>query len=122
MIRRVREASWRAGWPVRSALVGLVRLYRITLGPVFPSGCRFYPTCSVYAEQAIGELGCVRGSALAIWRVLRCSPLTGGGVDRPPRRGWSVGMYDAGIQYDGDVHGHPADLPDAVQASPEAVA
>jgi putative membrane protein insertion efficiency factor len=84
-----------AGWPVRFALLSLVRLYRLTLGQVIGGGCRFYPSCSAYAEQAIAELGVIRGVPLTVWRVLRCSPLSRGGVDYPPKRL----MYDADIQH-----------------------
>lgn len=85
---------WIAGWPVRTSLLVLVRLYRLTLGQVVGGGCRFYPSCSAYAEQAIHDLGAVRGTALTVWRVLRCSPLSKGGVDYPP----TARMYDNDIQ------------------------
>jgi putative membrane protein insertion efficiency factor len=93
----VRRALWTAGWPVRFALLILVRLYRVTLGQVIGGGCRFYPSCSAYAERAIGELGAIRGTALTVWRVLRCSPLSKGGVDYPPGR---QPVYDDDIQED----------------------
>ena len=99
----LRRAIWIAGWPVRFVLLTLVRLYRLTLGQVIGGGCRFYPSCSAYAEQAIGELGAVRGTALTMWRILRCSPLSGGGIDYPPRR-----LYDNDIHQPGVVEGaHP---------------
>jgi putative membrane protein insertion efficiency factor len=84
----IRLRGWvrSAGWPGRIALVSLVRLYRLTLGGVIGGGCRFHPSCSEYAEQAIGELGVLRGVGLTVWRVLRCSPLSRGGVDYPPKR------------------------------------
>jgi putative membrane protein insertion efficiency factor len=91
---RARRVLWIAGWPVRFSLLTLVRLYRLTLGQVIGGGCRFYPSCSAYAEQAIGELGAIRGTALTVWRVLRCSPLSKGGVDHPPTRS----------TYDTDIH------------------
>jgi uncharacterized protein len=83
---RVRRALWIAGWPVRALLLMAIWVYRVTLGGMLGGGCRFHPSCSAYAESAIRELGAVRGVGLATWRVLRCSPLTGGGVDYPPRR------------------------------------
>jgi putative membrane protein insertion efficiency factor len=89
----LRRPLWVMGWPVRLLLLTLVRLYRLTLGQVIGGGCRFYPSCSAYAEQAIGELGAIRGTALTVWRVLRCSPLSKGGVDYPPERP----MYDVDI-------------------------
>jgi putative membrane protein insertion efficiency factor len=86
----IRRALWVAGWPVRAVLLGLIALYRMTLSPVMGGRCRFYPSCSAYAEQAIRNTGAVRGVALSIWRILRCSPLTAGGVDHPPGP-----LYDA---------------------------
>jgi putative membrane protein insertion efficiency factor len=80
----LRRIAWAAGWPLRAALVGAIRVYRITLSGMLGGQCRFHPTCSAYAEEVVAELGAVRGVALSTWRVLRCSPLTAGGVDFPP--------------------------------------
>jgi putative membrane protein insertion efficiency factor len=95
-----------AGWPIRMLLLGLVRGYRLTLGPVVGGRCRFYPSCSAYAEEAIRELGALRGVGLAVWRVLRCSPLSAGGVDYPPGHGehGRAPVYDDAIQ-PGDIGG-----------------
>ena len=79
-----RGAAWTIGTPVRLTLVGLIRLYRSTIGLLLGGRCRFHPSCSAYAEQAIAELGVLRGGALAVWRVLRCGPWTSGGIDHPP--------------------------------------
>ena len=97
--RRLSAVAWMAGWPARQALLLLVRGYRLTLGKAIGGGCRFHPSCSAYAEQAIAELGALRGTALAAWRVVRCSPLTAGGVDYPPRpaRRRRPAPYDAAI-------------------------
>jgi uncharacterized protein len=70
-------------WP-GAALVGLLRLYKRWLSPALPSACRYTPTCSEYAVQAIQKYGAVRGTILATWRVLRCHPWGGHGYD-PPR-------------------------------------
>ena len=78
------RALWHAGWPARQALILPIRLYRWTLAGVFGGNCRFYPSCSAYATLAIERNGVLRGVALAVWRVLRCSPLCEGGVDHPP--------------------------------------
>ena len=86
MKQRVRPWLWSAGAPVRLAEMIVIRVYRLTLSPVLGSRCRFHPSCSEYAEQAVREVGALRGSILAIWRILRCSPLSGGGVDYPPVR------------------------------------
>jgi uncharacterized protein len=93
---RARELCWRAGAPVRGAAVGLIRLYQATIGRGLGARCRFHPTCSAYAVGAIEAVGVVRGTALAVWRLARCSPLSAGGVDYPPRR------------YDGVLHAREA--------------
>jgi uncharacterized protein len=64
-----------------AALVAPIRLYQRFVSPAFAPRCRYYPTCSSYAVQAIRELGPVRGSILAGWRLLRCNPFSHGGVD-----------------------------------------
>jgi uncharacterized protein len=61
--------------------VGLVWLYRLTLGALFPATCKYHPSCSEYAMQAVRRHGLVRGSALAGWRLLRCNPWSRGGFD-----------------------------------------
>ena len=55
--------------------------YQRIISPGLPRRCRYEPTCSRYAVQAIGEYGILRGSVLAVWRVLRCNPLSRGGYD-----------------------------------------
>jgi len=82
----MRTWARRAGAPPRLVELIAIRLYRSTLSQAFGGHCRFHPSCSEYAEQAVRELGALRGSALAMWRILRCSPLTAGGVDYPPAR------------------------------------
>jgi putative membrane protein insertion efficiency factor len=61
--------------------MGLVHVYRWTLGPVFGGRCKYYPSCSQYALDALREFGLVKGSLLAGWRLLRCNPWSHGGVD-----------------------------------------
>ena len=71
----------------RELLIALVRLYQIVLGPVLGGHCRFEPTCSAYFIDALRERGVVMGVLIGIWRVLRCHPLSKGGLDPvPPRR------------------------------------
>jgi len=82
----VRRALWWAGLPARALLLGLIRAYRRTFRGAFGGRCRFHPSCSTYADEAIRVHGAAKGSALALWRLLRCSPLTAGGVDPVPRR------------------------------------
>ena len=66
---------------MRLALVGLIRVYQLLLSPLLPPACRFYPSCSQYALDAIGEYGVVHGLWLATLRVARCNPWHPGGVD-----------------------------------------
>jgi hypothetical protein len=86
-VTRVRSVLWIAGVPARLVLIGLVKAYRATLSGWLGSQCRFYPTCSHYAEDAIRTHGALRGVLMAAWRIARCGPFTDGGVDHvPPRR------------------------------------
>jgi putative membrane protein insertion efficiency factor len=62
-------------------LVAPIRLYQRLISPAIARRCRYYPTCSSYAVEAIRELGPIRGTILAAWRVLRCNPWSHGGVD-----------------------------------------
>lgn len=81
-----------AAIPAR-VLLGCIRLYQLTLSPVLPvvfgsnCGCRFYPSCSHYAAEAVRTHGALRGAGLSLWRVMRCNPLSAGGSDPvPPAR------------------------------------
>ncbi len=67
--------------PVRIVLVWGVRGYQTFISPGLPGRCRYYPSCSQYAIDAITEYGVLRGFVLASWRVLRCNPLSHGGYD-----------------------------------------
>jgi len=66
---------------VRYLAIGLVRLYRSTLGLLFAGRCKYHPTCSQYAIDALQEFGVVRGVTLSAWRLVRCNPWSHGGVD-----------------------------------------
>jgi len=67
---------------VKYAGVALVFVWRWTLGLLTPAGtCKYHPSCSQYAIDALREFGLVRGGALATWRLLRCNPWSHGGVD-----------------------------------------
>jgi len=70
-----------------TGLVWLVRLYQATVSPLLGPCCRYAPSCSAYAVEALQKHGVWRGLALAAWRVLRCHPLAKGGYDPvPPAR------------------------------------
>jgi putative membrane protein insertion efficiency factor len=62
----------------------LLQGYKLLISPLLPPACRFYPTCSVYAVEAIEKFGALRGSYLAIKRLLRCHPWHPGGYDPVP--------------------------------------
>jgi putative membrane protein insertion efficiency factor len=70
-------------WP-QAALLGAVRGYRFFLSPWLGSACRFEPTCSVYALEALGRHGAAAGVALTVGRVGRCHPWCAGGLDPVP--------------------------------------
>jgi putative membrane protein insertion efficiency factor len=66
------------------AALGLLRLYKILISPMFTGSCRFLPSCSDYAAEAVTRFGVFRGSLLAAARLARCHPLGGHGVDAVP--------------------------------------
>ncbi|MBO4433055.1 MAG: membrane protein insertion efficiency factor YidD [Clostridia bacterium] len=73
--------------PVSYLLEGMIKLYSKAISPFKPPSCRFIPTCSQYALEAIRVHGAFKGSALAAWRILRCNPFCKGGYDPvPPKR------------------------------------
>jgi len=71
------------GWPVRAAL-GALALYKALVSPLLPRACRFTPTCSEYAADAIRRFGIARGALLAARRLARCRPGVPGGHDPVP--------------------------------------
>jgi putative membrane protein insertion efficiency factor len=73
--------------PARFVAAPIV-LYRRWISPALPARCRFYPSCSAYALEAVRTHGAIKGLGLATWRLLRCHPFHPGGFDPvPPRRG-----------------------------------
>jgi uncharacterized protein len=69
---------------VSRPLIWLVRLYQVGLSPLLPASCRYYPSCSAYALEALQRYGAWRGSWLAIRRIARCHPFHAGGYDPVP--------------------------------------
>jgi putative membrane protein insertion efficiency factor len=82
-------ASRGAASALTRGAIGLIRLYQRAVSPFLPRVCRFHPSCSVYAVEAIEVHGLTRGAALAAWRLARCQPFARGGFDPvpPPRAG-----------------------------------
>ncbi|ADO45751.1 protein of unknown function DUF37 [Hydrogenobacter thermophilus TK-6] len=68
---------------MRKICVMIIRLWQRLVSPLYPPSCRYYPTCSEYAILSIEKYGVVKGGLKALWRVLRCHPLSKGGVDYP---------------------------------------
>jgi len=66
---------------MRALLIAPIRLYQRVISPAIPRRCKYEPTCSNYAVQAIREFGILRGLVLAAWRLLRCNPFSHGGLD-----------------------------------------
>ena len=64
-----------------SLIILIIRAYQHTISPLLPQGCRFFPTCSVYSIDALRKYGAVKGTYLAVRRVLRCNPWNPGGFD-----------------------------------------
>lgn len=68
----------------RALALAPIRAYQLLLSPLLGPRCRYYPSCSSYAVQAIERHGVLRGGGLAAWRLLRCNPFSRGGVDHVP--------------------------------------
>lgn len=73
---------------IKRIMIFLIRTYQLTLSPRFSHGaCRFVPTCSQYAIEALQVHGIIKGSLITIWRIMRCNPLVKGGYDPvPPKK------------------------------------
>ncbi len=71
---------------MKKVLIGLIHFYQRAISANTPPSCRFVPTCSAYAIEAIERFGAFKGTALAVWRILRCNPLCKGGYDPVPEK------------------------------------
>lgn len=72
---------------MRTLILALIALYRYTLSPLLGPHCRYYPSCSAYAAEAVRRHGAARGSWLALRRIARCHPWADGGADPVPGEG-----------------------------------
>ncbi|MBR3838548.1 MAG: membrane protein insertion efficiency factor YidD [Clostridia bacterium] len=66
---------------MKKILLAIIKFYRKNVSPMKAPCCRFYPTCSTYAIQAIEKYGAIKGGAMALYRILRCNPFSKGGYD-----------------------------------------
>ncbi|MCA1928079.1 MAG: membrane protein insertion efficiency factor YidD [Calditerrivibrio sp.] len=66
---------------LKRSVIGLINFYQIAISPYLGQNCRFYPSCSAYAKEAIEKKGVIKGILLSIWRILRCNPFNKGGID-----------------------------------------
>lgn len=69
---------------MKRVLIAILRFYKRRISPLLPDACIYTPTCSEYAMEAIEKHGVLKGTGLAIWRVLRCNPFAKGGYDPVP--------------------------------------
>lgn len=69
---------------IARAMMALIRFYQKHISPCVPPCCKYYPTCSQYALEAIRRHGALKGGAMALWRILRCNPFSHGGYDPVP--------------------------------------
>ena len=90
---------------LRGLVLAPIRAYQRWISPGLPRRCKYEPTCSAYAARAVRELGVVRGSILAAWRLLRCNPFSRGGYDPVEAR---TLFRDAGAHPDHDHTGAAA--------------
>ena len=70
---------------MKRVLLWLLRFYKREISPLLPNACKYTPTCSEYAMEAIEVHGVMKGSLLALWRLLRCNPFARGGYDPVPK-------------------------------------
>ena len=81
--------------PVTALLMAAVGWYQRNISPWLPRSCRYSPSCSQYAMEALGTHGVIKGTLLSVWRILRCNPWSKGGVDRVPVKGaWPTRPLD----------------------------
>ena len=84
-------------------LVGFIKLWRKVFSPSYGPCCKYFPSCSEYGLQAVETHGALKGSALAIWRILRCNPWSSGGYDPVPE---TKAAYLWELEEAGLIHSH----------------
>ena len=99
---------------VRKLAILPIRFYRRFLSPLKPPTCRFHPTCSSYAAMAVLAHGIVKGTLLAIWRILRCQPFCEGGFDPiPPPGRWRNDPPGPSVATEAESPGDGEEKPDS---------
>jgi uncharacterized protein len=89
---------------VKRLLLAPIAAYQRWISPSMPRRCRYEPTCSAYAAEAVRRFGAIRGLTLAAWRLLRCNPFSHGGFDPVPERfTLKVGPVDPAVHH-GEAH------------------
>ncbi len=71
---------------MKKVLLAVIRFYQTAITPYTKAHCKYYPTCSQYGYEAIERFGALKGTALAVWRILRCNPFSRGGYDPVPEK------------------------------------
>jgi len=71
---------------MKYAVLGIIKLYRMTLSKILPPSCRYTPSCSQYALTAVERFGAFKGGYLALRRIMRCHPFSAGGLDEVPEK------------------------------------
>ena len=66
---------------MKKVVIAILKMYKKVISPILPDSCRFYPTCSEYAMQAVGKYGVLKGSIKSMYRIFRCNPFNKGGYD-----------------------------------------
>ncbi|MFQ7000354.1 MAG: membrane protein insertion efficiency factor YidD [Clostridium sp.] len=66
---------------MKKIILYLIKMYRTKISPMYPPRCKYIPTCSQYAVEAIEKYGVIKGGLMSIWRILRCNPFSKGGFD-----------------------------------------
>jgi putative membrane protein insertion efficiency factor len=117
-----RQAGEQRRSPVARVLLRAVGFYSRAISPAFPPRCRFSPTCSAYAAEAVAVHGAARGSWLTFLRLAKCAPWHRGGVDLVPPARTSGGTAPAARSSSSSVShpGMPSDAPGPVPATPPA--